>query len=193
MAIALGKKNNNRGIVGLDLDGEFIAAVQTSSDGISRAVSAELPPGVITDGEVTDVPALSDALREFFKTHGLPRRVRLGVSNQQIVVRHLELPKIDDPEELAVAVRFQAAEAIAMPLDEVVLDHQVIGETGTPGGAARLAVVGAAARESMVSRVVDAVRGAGLRPEGIDLNAFALVRTLSLPADSAESARVYCH
>jgi type IV pilus assembly protein PilM len=193
MAIALGKKNNNRGIVGLDLDGEFIAAVQTTSDGISRAVSADLPPGVITDGEVTDVPALSDALRDFFKAHALPRRVRLGVSNQQIVVRHLELPKIEDPDELAVAVRFQAAEAIAMPLDEVVLDFQVIGETVTPEGAARLRIVVVAARESMVSRVVEAVRGAGLRPEGIDLNAFALVRTLSLPADSAESARVYCH
>ena len=193
MAIALRKKTNNRGIVGLDLDGEFIAAVQTSADGISRAVSSELPPGVITDGEVTDVPALSEALRDFFKAHNLPRRVRLGVSNQQIVVRHLELPKIDDPEELAVAVRFQAAEAIAMPLDEVVLDHQVIGETVTTEGAARLRIVVVAARESMVSRVVDAVRGAGLRPEGIDLNAFALVRTLSLPADSAESARVYCH
>jgi type IV pilus assembly protein PilM len=184
MAIALGKKNNNRGIVGLDLDGEFIAAVQTSPDGISRAVSAELAPGVITDGEVTDVGALSDALRDFFKVHNLPRRVRLGVSNQQIVVRHLELPKIEDPEELAVAVRFQAAEAIAMPLDEVVLDHQVIGETISTEGAARLRIVVVAARESMVSRVVEAVRGAGLRPEGIDLNAFALVRTLS---------RVYCH
>jgi type IV pilus assembly protein PilM len=119
--------------------------------------------------------------------------VRLGVSNQQIVVRHLELPKIEDPDELAVAVRFQAAEAIAMPLDEVVLDYQVIGETVTPEGAARLRIVVVAARESMVSRVVEAVRGAGLRPEGIDLNAFALVRTLALPADSAESARVYCH
>src|SRR5439155_19246046 len=193
MAIALRKKTNNRGIVGLDLDGEFIAAVQTSSDGIARAVSAELPPGVITDGEVTDVPALSDALRDFFKAHSLPRRVRLGVSNQQIVVRHLELPKIEDPEELAVAVRFQAAEAIAMPLDEVVLDHQVIGESITPDGAARLRIVVVAARESMISRVVDAVRGAGLRPEGIDLNSFALVRTLSLPSDSIESARVYVH
>src|SRR3954452_24861568 len=193
MAIALGKKNNNRGIVGLDLDGEFIAAVQTSHDGISRAVSAELPPGVITDGEVTDVPALSDALRDFFKTHGLPRRLRLRVSPQQIVRRPLELPKIGDPEELAVAVRFQAAEAIAMPLDEVVLDHQVIGETVTPEGAARLRIVVVAARESMGSRVVGAVRGAGLRPEGIDLNAFPLVRTLSLPPASAESARVYCH
>jgi type IV pilus assembly protein PilM len=192
MALAL-RKNNNRGIVGLDLDGEFISAVQITSDGISRAVSAELAPGIITDGEVTDVPALSDALRDFFKLHNLPRRVRLGVSNQQIVVRHLELPKIEDPAELAVAVRFQAAEAIAMPLDEVVLDHQVIGETVTPEGAVRLRIVVVAARESMVARVVEAVRGAGLRPEGIDLNAFALVRTLSLPADSAESARVYCH
>src|SRR3982751_5228910 len=113
MALALGKKNTNRGIVGLDLDGEFIAAVQTSADGISRAVSAELPPGVITDGEVTDVPALSDALRDFFKVNGLPRRVRLGVSNQQIVVRHLELPKIEDQREREAAVRFQAAEALA--------------------------------------------------------------------------------
>jgi type IV pilus assembly protein PilM len=187
------KKNHGRGIVGLDLDGEFIAAVQISSDGISRAVSAELAPGIITDGEVTDVPALSDALRDFFKANNLPKRVRLGVSNQQIVVRHLELPKIENPDELSVAVRFQAAEAIAMPLDEVVLDYQVVGETITPEGAARLRIVVVAARESMVSRVYEAVRGAGLRPEGIDLNAFALVRTLSLPADSAESARVYCH
>src|SRR3954467_549087 len=193
MALSLGKKNSNRGIVGLDLDGEFIAAVQTSPDGISRAVSAELAPGIITDGEVTDVDALADALRDFFKTHSLPRRVRLGVSNQQIVVRHLELPKIENAEELAAAVRFQAAEAIAMPLDEVVLDHQVIGETITPEGAARLRIVVVAARESMIARVVDGVRGAGLRPEGIDLNAFALVRTLSLPSDSSESLRVYVH
>jgi type IV pilus assembly protein PilM len=119
--------------------------------------------------------------------------VRLGVSNQQIVVRHLELPKIDDEQELAAAVRFQASEAIAMPLDEVVLDYQVIGETITPEGSARLRVVVVAARESMVSRIVEAVRAAGLRPEGIDLNAFALVRTLSLPTDSTESSRVYCH
>jgi type IV pilus assembly protein PilM len=192
MALTL-RKNSNRGIVGLDLDGQFISAVQTTAGGISRAVSQDLPPGLISDGEVTDVAGLSDALREFFKVNSLPKRVRLGVSNQQIVVRHLELPKIDDPQELAAAVRFQASEAIAMPLDEVVLDFQVIGETVSPEGAARLRIVVVAARESMVSRVVEAVRGAGLRPEGIDLNAFALVRTLALPSDSTESSRVYCH
>src|SRR5205814_2039789 len=72
-------------------------------------------------------------------------------------------------------------------------DHRVLGEPVRTGGAGRPRIVVVAARESMVARVVEAVRGAGLRPEGIDLNAFALVRTLALPADSAESARVYCH
>jgi type IV pilus assembly protein PilM len=192
MALAL-SKNSNRGTVGLDLDGAYIAAVQTSADGVSRAASIDLAPGVISDGEVTDVRALTDALRDFFKSHGLPKRVRLGIANQQIVVRQMEIPKIEDLKERDAAVRFQAAEAIAMPLDEVVLDHQVVGETVSPEGSARLRVVVVAARESMIARVVEAVRDAGLRPEGIDLNAFALVRTLAVPSDSTETARVFCH
>jgi type IV pilus assembly protein PilM len=192
MALPL-SKTPNRGTVGLDLDGAYIAAAQISADGVSRAASAELAPGVISDGEVTDVTALTDALRDFFKANGLPKRVRLGIANQQIVVRQMEIPKIEDEKERAAAVRFQAAEAIAMPLDEVVLDHQVVGEAVSPEGAARLRVIVVAARESMIARVVEAVREAGLRPEGIDLNAFALVRTLAMPSDSTETARVYCH
>jgi type IV pilus assembly protein PilM len=192
MALAL-RKNNNRAPVGLDLDGSFLAAVQTNSDGIERAVSAELAPGVIRDGEVADVAALSDALKEFFKEHQLPKRVRLGVSNQQIVVRQLDLPKIDDEKERTAAVRFQAAEAIAMPLEEVVLDHQVIGETISPEGAARQRVVVVAAREAMIARVIEACKGAGLKAEAIDLDAFALVRALATASAPDDSARVYCH
>jgi type IV pilus assembly protein PilM len=192
MGLAM-RKNSNRGTVGLDLDGGYVAAVQASQDGVVRASSFDLAPGVISDGEVTDVNALTEGLRDFFKDSGLPRRVRLGIANQQIVVRQLDIPKIDDAVERAAAVRFQAAEAIAMPLEEVVLDHQVIGEVQSPEGAARLRVVVVAARESMISRIVEAVRDAGLRPEGIDLNAFALVRTLAVPSDSTETARVYCH
>ncbi|MBV9212028.1 MAG: pilus assembly protein PilM [Actinobacteria bacterium] len=183
----------NRGTVGLDLDGAYVAAVQASQDVVTRAASMDLAPGVISDGEVTDVTALTEVLRDFFKASALPKRVRLGISNQQIVVRQLEIPKIDGDKERAAAVRFQAAEAIAMPLDEVVLDHQVVAQVTTPEGAARLRVVVVAARESMIARIVDAVRGAGLRPEGIDLNAFALVRALAVPSDSTETARVFCH
>jgi type IV pilus assembly protein PilM len=202
MALTLVKKNP-RGSVGLDLDGAFVAAVQTSSGRISRAASLDLPSGLITDGEVTDIEGLSSSLKSFFKENGLPTRVRLGVSNQQIVVRHLDLPYIEKDEELAAAVRFQAAEAIAMPLDEAVLDFQVVGERESLEGSKRLRVVVVAARKAMIERFVDSVRGAGLKPEGIDLNAFALVRALAKPAAAdpvvpgdiapQQTACVYCH
>ncbi len=203
MALTLGKKNP-RGSVGLDLDGAFVAAVQAQDGRISRAASMELPSGVIADGEVVDVERLSESLKSFFKENDLPTRVRLGVSNQQIVVRHLELPQIEEESELAAAVRFQAAEAIAMPLDEAVLDYQVVGQATSAEGSPRLRVVVVAARQAMIQRFVDGVRGAGLKPEGIDLNAFALVRALANnpaaepPAGTVvdpdvELARVYCH
>jgi len=193
MARSPSKKKNSRDAVGLDLDGTFVAAVRASGGGIQTAVSEDLPPDVIRDGEVVDEYALAAILKDFFRVNELPKRVRLGVANQQIVVRQLELPRIEDERDLAAAVRFQAAEAIAMPLEETVLDHQVIGETVTSEGATRLRVVVVAAREAMISKVVDAVRAAGLRPEGVDLNAFALVRALSGPTVSEETARVYCH
>jgi type IV pilus assembly protein PilM len=183
-----------RGVLGLDLDPSFMAAVEVTGRAITRAVSHELPAGLIVDGEVSDPAGLSEALRDFFKAHGLPRAVRLGISNRQIVVRQIELPRIDDPREQAAAVRFQSAEAIAMPLDEAVLDFQPVGETVSPEGIARTRYVVVAARAAMVERLVEAVRGAGLRPLGIDLDAFALVRALIPPAAAGDdAARVYCH
>lgn len=188
-----GKGRGARGVVGLDIDSAFLAAVQTDEGTVTRAVSTELAPGIVNEGEVVDESALSEALKRFFKANALPRRIRLGVSNQQIVVRHLEVPKLDDEKALAAAIRFQAAEAIAMPLDEAILDHHVVGEAMSPEGRPTLRVVVVAARAAMIDRFVEATRGAGLRAEGIDLSAFALVRALTTRSAPEEGAQVLCH
>ena len=77
MGIAL-RKNSNRGTVGLDLDGGFLAAVQASGDGVTRAASFDLAPGIISDGEVTDVHALTEALDDLIRSPG--RRLALGLA-----------------------------------------------------------------------------------------------------------------
>jgi type IV pilus assembly protein PilM len=193
MALRLGNRSA-RASVGLDLDGSYIAAVTLSDGVIQHAASVDLPPGLVRDGEVEDVEGLSSALKDFFKSNNLGRNVYLGVANQQIAVRSLEIPPIENEQERTAAVRFQASEAVAMPLDEAVLDYQVIGETTTGEGSGLLRVIVVAAREPMIMRLVDAVRGAGLRPEGIDLSAFALMRVVA-PEHEMEPApaRVYCH
>jgi type IV pilus assembly protein PilM len=193
MALRLGNRSP-RTSVGLDLDGSYVAAVAISNGVIEKAASMELPAGLIRDGEVEDVQGVSHLLREFMKEHGFGKNVWLGVANQQIAVRSLDIPPIEDAEERAAAVRFQASEAVAMPLDEAILDYQVIGQATTPEGAGSMRVIVVAAREPMILRLVDAVRSAGLRPEGIDLSAFALMRIIA-PENEPDPApaRVYCH
>jgi type IV pilus assembly protein PilM len=192
MAFSL-RKNNARGSVGLDIDGRFLAAVQADHGRVQRAASAELTDGIVVEGEVTDQDSLTAALKDFFKAHELPKSVRLGISNQQIVVRQIEVPHLDDAKERDAAIRFQAADAIVMPLDEAVLDYQFAGEVGEEGGARKSKFIVVAARRPMVEALLHATRAAGLKPEGVDLDAFALVRTLAEPAGADDVARVFCH
>ena len=179
--------------MGLDIDGAYLAAAQVSGGRIQKAASVPLEPGVVVDGEVVDGDRLVEALRDFVRDHSLPRNVRLGVGNQQIAVRHLDLPKIADRAERETAVRFQAAEAMPMPLEDAVVDYSVVGEHTTEEGAPRETVVVVAARRPMISSFVDPVRRAGLKPVGVDLDAFALVRVLGDPTDADAMARVCCH
>lgn len=183
-----------RSVVGLDLDGSYISAVSLAGGVIQQAASADLPPGLVREGEVEDVEGLSHALKDFFRANNFGKNVLLGVANQQVAVRSLEIPPIENEQERTAAVRFQASEAVAMPLDEAVLDYQIIGETMTGEGTGLMRVIVVAAREPMIMRLVDAVRGAGLRPDGIDLSAFALMRIVA-PDNEPEPApaRVYCH
>jgi type IV pilus assembly protein PilM len=193
MAFSL-RKSPNSSVVGLDIDGRYLAAAQVDSGRVVRGASRELPAGLMRDGEVVDRDGLADALKSFVSEAGLPKSVRLGVANQQIVVRVVELPRIEDEKQRDAAVRFQAAEAIAMPLDEAVLDHQVAGYAEGLDGSPRMQVVLVAARQSMVEALLEAAKKAGLKPDGIDLDAFALVRTLAASSPGGEDhARVFCH
>jgi type IV pilus assembly protein PilM len=169
-------------IVGLEIEPSAVHAASVTVNGrieVRSAAVAPLEAGIVRDGEVNDVEGLTEALRSLYREHkGLDKKVRIGVANQKIVVRVLELPPIDDPKELEAAVRFSAQDQIPMPLDSAVLDFQPLGIVETENGP-RQRVLIVAARRDMVERVLTACKAAGLKPEGIDLSAFAMIRALT--------------
>jgi hypothetical protein len=174
------RPRRTRNLVGLEIEPGQLVAARSHLDGqvvVERAVGTPLAPNIVRDGEVADVDALSSALSDLFDGSGLDRRVRIGIANQRIVMRQLELPPILDPKELANAVRFQAQDEIPMPIESVVLDFHALGIVETEAGA-RMRVLLVAARRDMVERVLLAARQAGLRPEGVDLAAFGMIRAL---------------
>ena len=178
-------------IVGLDIDGGHVAAAQVKANGsfsLKSGAVAELPRGIMRDGELADPAALTEALRGFFAENGLPKQVRLGVASQRIVVRTLTLPPLTDERALAAAVKHEAPDHIPMPIDEAVVDFQSLGNVETSSGP-RTRVVVVAARREMVERLAFAAADAGLQVDGIDLSAFAMVRALRSGDES--DARLY--
>jgi type IV pilus assembly protein PilM len=180
--------------VGLHIDSRHASAVAVDRKRVVAAASLELPPGAVTEVGVAQPELLSEALRELFGQHPeFGRRVYMGLSVRHGVVRLLDMPLVENEAERDSAVRFQAAEAIAMPLEEAILDYAFVGQTVLPEGGSRMQVVLAAARRVPVLELVDAVHAAGLKPLGIELEPFALVRALGEPAQENEIARLYVH
>jgi len=172
-------KSSGKTLVGLDIEPGYVAAVEGRPGrvAVDRAAVAPLAPGVVREGDVVDIDTLASTLKTLFAEHKLGRRVRLGVANQRIVMRTIDLPPLESAKEISSAVRFQAQEHIPMPLDQVVLEHQSLGLVQTADGP-RTRVVLVAARRDMIDRLLEATRRAGLRPAGIDLSAFAMIRAL---------------
>lgn len=201
------KKSGDGAVVGLEIEAGSVAAVEARlDDGVPRVVRAgvqPLAPESFRDGEVAEPEAVAVALRALFEEHGLSRKVRLGIANQRLVARTLRLPAIEDPDELDAAVRFSAQEQIAMPLEEAVIEHRVVGGVpATAEGPAQIDVMLVAARRDMILSSLAPLRAADLEPAGVDLSAFGMIRALadtmaagptegSLPA--TQPATLYCH
>ncbi|MEZ5078753.1 MAG: type IV pilus assembly protein PilM [Solirubrobacterales bacterium] len=173
-------------VVGLEIESGSIGAIEVSGGGaatLSAFAVQPLPAEAFEDGEVRDPDAVAAALRELFDAHDLSKRVRLGIANQRVVVRTLRLPAIEDPAELDSAIRYSAQEQIAMPLDQAVLDHRVVGGIPASEGAPpQIDVIVVAARRDMISASLRPLREAGLEPVGVDLSAFGMIRALGEPA-----------
>ncbi len=145
---------------------------------LSNLAIIMLPDGVVREGEVDDVATLSSYLKELWKQNRISRRkVILGVSNQKVIVRPMDLPYMPE-DELASAVKYQVQEFIPIPIDDAIVDYEVVDEYMTGEEERMQTVLLAAAHREMIQSFLDAVLQAGLSPVAIELKAFAMVRSL---------------
>jgi type IV pilus assembly protein PilM len=170
-----------RGVIGLDVGTSAVTVAEVVPGSPPRLVAfgqVALARDVMREGEIVDGDAVTEAISRLRTELGLRRaRVRVGVASPRLIVRQVEMP-VMTREELAGALRFQAQELIPIPLDEAVIDFAILGTVETEPGESVMQVLLAAAHSATVSRLVDAVEGAGLGVESVDLIPLALIRSL---------------
>jgi type IV pilus assembly protein PilM len=173
-----------RRVIGLDVgtNAVRVAEIELAPTPILRVFGqVALPPDAMREGEIVDPGAVSAAIERLWRELGLRKgEVRVGLASPRVIVRPVELPAMPE-DDLGGALRFQAQELIPIPIEEAVFDFQVLESfpplEGEGTGTSRVLL--AAAHRETVQRVVDAVRGAGLRVGAVDVVPLALVRTLA--------------
>ncbi len=169
----------------LDVGGSNIVALHVAGDPgslkLRQLYDWPLPDGLVVDGEILDGDLFARELKALVNQYKLRgRSVQVGVSNQKVIVRNIDMPEMTE-EELRGAIEFQAQDYIPIPVDEVVLDFQVVGKRVNPDGATRQEVLLVAAQRTMISTLLSAIKQAGLKVAGIDVSSLALTRALLPP------------
>ena len=169
--------------VGLDFGTSGVRAAELSfgSNGatLQRFGQVALPPGAIRDGEVIEVETVAAAVKQLWaSTKFSSKKVVLGVANQKVVVRQVDLPWLPEAE-LRESLAFQVQDFIPMPVEQAVLDFHTVEEVTGPDGARMLRVLLVAAARDMVHNALEAARKGGLTVTRVDLTPFAVLRSIA--------------
>jgi len=177
-----------RDAVGLDIGSSGVRAAHLSfakhPPALENFGQVFLPPDIVRDGEIVDTTTVGRAIAELWKNAGFKRKsVSLGLANQKVVARPIDLPFMEE-QELRGALQFQVQEYIPIPVDDAVLDFQILDEFVTENNERMMRVLLVAAQKDMVHTYVEAIDKAGLSLDSIDFIPLALIRSMGETSDS---------
>src|SRR3972149_2207857 len=168
-------------LVGLDIGSDRLKVVEWTRTGrtfhLARMASAPSPSSAFRDGVPTAPDEVGAQIRALMDKAGIrPGRVGGGAGGQNVTVREVRVPPMT-AQELTAAVRYEAERYLPYNVQDVHMDYQVRGET-SGDGRKMLDVIVVATRRDVVQRLVETVRAARLQPVIMDVESFALFRSL---------------
>ena len=178
------------GAVGLDIGASAVRVAHVTGSRANATLlsfaQAALPQGAVVDGEIRDPGPVSEAISQLWKRAKIrSKKVILGVANQRVVVRQVDLPYLEEAE-FRSSLRFQVADYVPMAVDEAELDFIILDDYQTENQDHMMRVLLIAAARDMVDGFVQAASAGGVDPAGVDLTPFAVARAVS-PAARGEA------
>ncbi len=156
--------------IGLDVSSSEIRVVELAK---KNNLFQLLRFGIEPTGGAKDKTALAGVVKKAMdKAEISSKKVNASVSGQSVIVRYIELPKMTK-EELDGAIGFEAERYIPFNINEVVLDCQILKEL--PDGKMQVLLV--AAKKDLIDDRIKLLEAAGLEPNLIDIDSFALINS----------------
>jgi len=175
----LGSLFGKESTLGLDIGSSCIKAAEAVPTArgweITQAAVAPCPRGAIKDGVITDVHEVASAIRSMLRDAGIRATCAVcGISGSQVIVRQVQFPKMPEAM-LRKSIKYEAAKYVSSPIEDSVVEFEIIGDAEEPG---QMNVWLVASPREMIESRVHTLEEAGLEPLAIDVEAFALIRSV---------------
>ncbi|MGE5423108.1 MAG: type IV pilus assembly protein PilM, partial [Ignavibacteriales bacterium] len=172
-------KKKSDHVVGLELDTGEARVVELCGNARAPSLAAwgrtPLPKGSMSEGMVNDPDAVAKALKELWaKSRVSSNRIVLGIANQGVLVRFVNMPKVP-ADKVGQVIRYQAQDYLPMAVDSTIMDYAVLGEKTSEDNKV-LEVLLVAAKKDMVERFLNTLGKADLKTQDIGVSALNLIR-----------------
>lgn len=176
-------KPKTAGWVGVDIGSASVKMVALTKHGQSYQIEGyavvPLPPTAVVDGNVEIPGEVSDAIERGMTICGINlSHAVTAVPSSAVITKRLEISNAFMGMELEEQVQVEADQFIPYPLEEVALDFEVVGPVDKAPELNEILLV-ACRRDDADSRE-EAINGSGLKCEVIDIDTYAIERTLPL-------------
>ena len=118
---------------------------------------------------------LSPALLELVRTCGVkPGRLAVSISGQLVFPKFAAIPMAGGQERFEQMVRYEIEQGIPFPIDEMVCDRQILGDT--ENGDKSVMIV--AAKVDQIEAIAATLQNVGFTPDLVDVAPLALVNAI---------------
>nr|WP_246480788.1 type IV pilus assembly protein PilM [Motiliproteus sediminis] len=166
-------------MLGVDIGSSYVKLLGLSQQAGGYKVDAfsvvHLPEGAVIDNNVQDVPVVAEALEKALRLSGARvKSAATSVPTSLVILKTLEFSTAFTEDELEDQIKVEADQFIPYPLDEVSIDFHIQGPSDSNPDLNEVLLV--ACRQDSVQSREDAVNGAGMICDVIDVDTYAIER-----------------
>lgn len=188
--LGLFKKKSNA-LLGIDISSTSVKLIELSRSGGRYKVEAyavePLPSNAVVDKNIAEVEAVGQVIKKLIaKSKSGLKFAAVAVSGSAVITKQIQMDAGLTDDELETQLTIEADQYIPYPIDEVAIDFQVLGPSGTAG---RNNVLLVACRKENVEIREAALALAGLSAKVVEVEAFSLERAYELVAGQLNSER----
>ncbi|MDO8536150.1 MAG: type IV pilus assembly protein PilM [Candidatus Omnitrophota bacterium] len=165
--IAKKSQSKPKNSVGLDIGSSTVKMVEVASSGGNSSLvclGMKKASGAVREPLVEAIKSLSDEIKVTAK------EAAISVSGPNVIVRFVTMPKMRD-DELKGAIRFEAEKHIPFPINDCIVDHQILRKNEKEG---KFEILLVAAKKDYVMSKVSIAEESGFSVSAVDVDTFAV-------------------